>query len=472
MHNAIHTPDWKSITLAIVIALAMIGGALSLTGTSVFDVGIADACCDMGEDSESGDVVCGNSGDSRGSEGGGGSGGEGSCITQKEADDCWDAAQQDQSFGCGITNWQSYPICSTSTPSCTAPAISADISADPLLIQTGESALISWASGGVTSTFNWEGGTHEFSSGGTADYCYIYKRSSGSTHGEGGWGAGFFAQGTSGSKDSGSLTETTVFTLVCTNEKSSCTSSTASDSVTVNVLDQDALSPAADISANPPLVRSGDRSTISWTSSNTVSCEVNGGNGDGPWDGLTNNKISSPISQATTYTLNCLGANGDGVSDTATVSVETESEATIPSCGSFSEWLQAYGGGNWWAYISWCAISTLNPFDGEESGIIDYSSGDGGDGAYIPPEPSLNISARPLLVRENQTTTITWTADNVESCTVRGGNGDGPWYDESGSYDTSPIHGETTYTLTCEADDGSTPTDSVTVRIIPTWQEF
>jgi hypothetical protein len=74
-------------------------------------------------------------------------------------------------------------------------------------------------------------------------------------------------------------------------------------------------------------------------------------------------------------------------------------------------------------------------------------------------------------VRDGETTIITWQSENTESCTVSGDNNDA-WSGTSGTRTSSPIETRTIYTLSCEALDGSTPTESVTVRVVPVFQEF
>lgn len=68
----------------------------------------------------------------------------------------------------------------------------------------------------------------------------------------------------------------------------------------------------------------------------------------------------------------------------------------------------------------------------------------------------LNVS--PNLVVPNKTTKIAWTSIETTSCTVTGSNGDS-WSGLSGEKTSSPITGETTYTLNCTAFDGSKISD-------------
>lgn len=59
----------------------------------------------------------------------------------------------------------------------------------------------------------------------------------------------------------------------------------------------------------PVLVRSSERTTITWQAQNVASCTVTGSNGDS-WSGLSGHQISRPIIAQTTYTILCQGLSG------------------------------------------------------------------------------------------------------------------------------------------------------------------
>jgi hypothetical protein len=104
-----------------------------------------------------------------------------------------------------------------------------------------------------------------------------------------------------------------------------------------------------------------------------------------------------------------------------------------------------------------------------------------GGACYIPVPSIVTWSVLPLLVRSGSTAHITWAADNVASCTVTGSNGDGTsggatgaWTGNEGDQNSSPITGQTIYTITCQGFPGATPasvTESTTVNIVPLFQE-
>lgn len=70
----------------------------------------------------------------------------------------------------------------------------------------------------------------------------------------------------------------------------------------------------------PNLVMANDVTKVTWTSIETTSCTVTGSNGDS-WTGLSGEKVSSPITGETTYTLNCVAFDGSTVTDTKKVNV-------------------------------------------------------------------------------------------------------------------------------------------------------
>ena len=94
-------------------------------------------------------------------------------------------------------------------------------------------------------------------------------------------------------------------------------------------------------------------------------------------------------------------------------------------------------------------------------------------GSGTNPAAVLDLRVIPSLVRRGNSTKVHWSAQNVESCTVTGQNGDS-WIGSAsplGGQTSRPITGETTYTLSCTDLDGNTVTRSAEVRVIPGFQE-
>lgn len=103
-------------------------------------------------------------------------------------------------------------------------------------------------------------------------------------------------------------------------------------------------------------------------------------------------------------------------------------------------------------------------------------------GACVVPAPSIvTWNVRPILVQSGTAVRVTWAAENVQSCTVRGTNGDGSgsnatglWDDSSGDKTTTPITAQTVYTILCQGFAGSSPSSvsrSTTVNIVPIFNE-
>ena len=88
--------------------------------------------------------------------------------------------------------------------------------------------------------------------------------------------------------------------------------------------------------------------------------------------------------------------------------------------------------------------------------------------------PSATLRATPSLVHSGDTTVVSWTSQNTSSCTLSGTNGNS-WTGISSSGKTSsPIIGQTIYTLHCIGNPGAQPPSvdkSVTVNLIPSFNE-
>lgn len=82
--------------------------------------------------------------------------------------------------------------------------------------------------------------------------------------------------------------------------------------------------------------------------------------------------------------------------------------------------------------------------------------------------------ATPSVVRSGNTSVITWSAQNVDSCTVTEDNAEinDSWTGANGSKTSGALTQQTIYTLRCTGVDGSQFTDSAKVNIIPVWEEL
>ena len=158
--------------------------------------------------------------------------------------------------------------------------------------------------------------------------------------------------------------------------------------------------PTAALGASPSTIDEGQSSTLTWSSSNANSCSASGA-----WSGAKATSGSEVVSPGSTanYTITC---NGDGGSanDSQTVTV---------------------------------------------------------NGATPPPTPTAILGASPSTIDEGQSSTLTWSSSDADSCTASGA-----WSGakaSSGSEVVSP--GSTAnYTITCTGAGGSA-NDSATVTV-------
>ena len=83
--------------------------------------------------------------------------------------------------------------------------------------------------------------------------------------------------------------------------------------------------------------------------------------------------------------------------------------------------------------------------------------------------PALNINASPTQVRSGNQSTISWSATNVDTCSVTGPSFSATGV--SGSQLSGPVTIQSTYTLSCQNAGGSL-SQSVIVTLIPAFEEF
>ena len=157
----------------------------------------------------------------------------------------------------------------------------------------------------------------------------------------------------SGTQSTGALTANQSYGLTCTGPGGSA-SQTAAVSVT-------AAAPTVTLSANPSTVKSGNTTTLSWTSTNATSCSASGG-----WSGAkatSGSSATAALTANTTYSITCTGSGGSAV-QSATVTV---------------------------------------------SAVL----------------PTVSLSAQPTNVANGGSSNLTWTSSNATSCAATGGGWSG-----------------------------------------------
>ena len=261
--------------------------------------------------------------------------------------------------------------------------------------------------------------------------------------------------------------------------------------------------PVVDIKANgsdgPITINYNNSANLTWTSSNANSCTASGDwSGTKPTSGYqsTGNLNSSKV-----YTITCTGSGGT-VSDSVWVNVQGSSldvalEA-IPSSGCAplnNVDLKAQVSGNYSGYItyffdctndgSWDKIDSKTSNTYTASDICDYDSS-GTYNARVRVEnqgfsdettvqinayncgssPSVDIKANgsngPIYISYNTSANLTWTSNNVSSCSASG-----DWSGSksiAGSQSTENLTSSKYYTITCTGS-GGTVSDSVQVNV-------
>lgn len=109
--------------------------------------------------------------------------------------------------------------------------------------------------------------------------------------------------------------------------------------------------------------------------------------------------------------------------------------------------------------------------DGEIEWVTIGGGDDGGSGLGVT-DIACEIFASPTLVNPGGNTVIRWLSTEAVSGEVTSSSNDDSWTGAIGEELSSGLTEETTYTLTCEGFDGTILTDSITVDIVPLWQEF
>ena len=277
----------------------------------------------------------------------------------------------------------------------------------------------------------------------------------------------------SGSESSSALSDTTTFTLSCSGPGGS---SSADVTVAVNVV---IPAPTVSIAANPATVESGETTVLSWSTTNATSCSASGAwSGDRP---VTGSATSAPLTINSLFRLVCVGPGGSTIGAT-TVNVDQPSPPSV-SLSAASTTIDAGGSTTLtWSTSNAVSCSASGAWTGsrdlngsESTGALASDStftltctGTGGSASdtvtittrSAPPE--LSFTAAASSVPSGSATTLTWSAQNADSCVASGS-----WTGSratSGSVSTGALSSDATFTLSCTGEGGSV-SDSVTVTV-------
>lgn len=117
--------------------------------------------------------------------------------------------------------------------------------------------------------------------------------------------------------------------------------------------------------------------------------------------------------------------------------------------------------------------NTFKDFGGSSPDPLCQSPYDDSEFITDAEQPQLSIDAQPTRVQQQKTTTLIWSASNVQAgfCRVTSNVNTDSWTGASGTQTTSPIVGETRYTLQCKNLSGVNVLRSVIITIAPTVTE-
>ncbi len=255
-------------------------------------------------------------------------------------------------------------------------------------------------------------------------------------------------------------TETTTYTLTA-----SGLGDTTISRVTVTVNQPE---PTVTISADPKSIHVGESTTLTWTSTNATQVTIDNGIGDVPLNGSME---VSPTS-STTYTITAIGPGG---TDTSAITVNVMPPVPSVSITASPETIVA----GQTSTLSWSSTNAETASIDNGIGSVDVNgsisvsptqdttytitvNGPGGsDSASVTikvtyPLPAVSITADPVVIDKGDSSTLTWSSSNADSCKIDPGIGS---VEPNGSLAVSPA-ATTIYTI-----EASGPGGTITARV-------
>jgi hypothetical protein len=172
-----------------------------------------------------------------------------------------------------------------------------------------------------------------------------------------------------------------------------------------------------------------------------------------------------------TFTVSYLGDGGSGGSGDGGSSITiNEGDAVELEWACSSDHNTDSSGLNFSTGGALSGTEEVTPADDATYSITCNDSGTTADVEVTVLHPSLSLSASPTRVRAGNASTITWSASEVDSCSVTGPAGAFA-SGTSGSQSTGAISNQSVYTLTCQTEGGAVSA-SVTVTIAPSFEEI
>ena len=254
-------------------------------------------------------------------------------------------------------------------------------------------------------------------------------------------------------------------------------------SATITVTPKPIPAPTCSISVSPSSITNGDKTTLSWSTTNVASGSINNGVGIVSTSGA---RSVYPTTN-TTYTGTFVGNNGSTINCNASVTVTTPIPA--PTCSMSVSPSSITNGDK--TTLSWSTSNATSMSINQSVGFVSVSggarslyptntttyigtvTGAGGSATcsrtvtvvpVVIPNPTCSMIASPTTITTGGSSTITWSTTNVASASFNNGiSSTAITGNESVTPSTS-----TTYTGTFVGNNGSTVNCSATVTVTAT----
>jgi len=241
------------------------------------------------------------------------------------------------------------------------------------------------------------------------------------------------------------------------------------------------------LNSSATTVDPSDTVVLDWSSTNATSCTALQGGGFSTGGITGGNDTTDPLSVHTTFIVECTGAGGSSAQDQVTVNVRPEITllTTTPSTVASGDSTTI----DWSANNSTSCTGTNFSTGGLTAGSVEVAnitasqtyildcSGPGGSTqsqvtVTLAGAPIANLSAVPATVISGNTTLLSWTSTDADSCSGTG-NGFVTGGATEGSDESGVITGDETFTLTCTGPGGpAQDTEIVTLVPPPTIDSF
>ncbi|MEM7082341.1 MAG: choice-of-anchor U domain-containing protein [Pseudomonadota bacterium] len=299
------------------------------------------------------------------------------------------------------------------------------------------------------------------------------------------------ARGPSGQQSFGQLQSNQTLTLSCTGPGGS-----VSDTKVISVAA--AQLPNIDLSATPGSVAFNGAAQITWSVDNATSCIASGA-----WTGgraLSGSETVGPLQQDSSFILTCTGVGGtaaDSVSVDVTSPTPTVALTAAPLSVAFGDetslsWISEHAdsciaSGAWSGNVGTSGLSVASGALTSDSTFTITCTGDGGStsdsvnvNVSAAGAPSVSFVATPSSVQSGESTTLSWSSTNTDSCSASG-----DWsgtLGTSGTQSVGPLTSDSTFVINCSGAGGdagqsltvpiSVPSASVTISASPSSVDF